>query len=99
MAEALILEFEGDVGKAEYDKVNGILGIDPTSADSDWPDGLLSHAAGSTDKGWIVIETWESQTANEAFMAGRLGAALQQAGVPAPTRATWSKLVANTNIG
>ena len=98
MAEALVLEFEGNVGQAEYDKVNGLLGIDPTNKGSDWPDGLLTHAAGPTDAGWIVIETWESRAANEAFMASRLGAALGEAGVPAPTRATWSTLVANTTV-
>jgi len=98
MAEGLILEFEG-VGKAEYDKVNSLLGIDSTKPDSDWPDGLQFHAGGPTEGGgFVVMEVWESQAANEKFMAGRLGAALAQAGVPAPSRVTWSSLLAATAV-
>ena len=46
MAQALILEFIG-VGKADYDAVNGKLGIDMDAGSGDWPAGLLMHAAGS----------------------------------------------------
>lgn len=98
MAEGLILEFQG-VGKAEYDKVNSALGIDSTKSDADWPDGIQFHAAGSTDDGgFVVMEVWESREKNEQFMSTRLGAALGQAGVPQPTRATWFTLIANTHI-
>ena len=40
MAEALILELEG-VGRADYDAVNEVLGIDMGSGAGDWPPGLL----------------------------------------------------------
>jgi hypothetical protein len=40
-----------------------------------------------------VSEIWESKSAQEGFMAGRLGAALADADVPAPTRVTDSELV------
>jgi hypothetical protein len=99
MAQAMILEFAG-VGKADYDAVNGKLGIDTTRRDSDWPKGMVTHAAGPTeDGGWIVIEVWESQAAQGAFMETRLGPALHEAGLPAPVRVTWVDLVANTNAG
>lgn len=97
MAEALILEFAG-VGKADYDVVNSKLGIDTTRKDSDWPEGLQSHSAGATTAGWIVIEVWASQADQAKFMETRLGPALHEAGLPAPSRLEWVELVANTNI-
>jgi len=94
----MILEFAG-VGKADYDAVNRELGIDTTRRDSDWPEGLLSHAAGPTgDGGWIVIEVWESQAAQGSFMETRLGPALHETGLPAPSRVAWADLVVNTKI-
>ena len=35
MADALILEFEG-IGRAEYDAVNDLLGIDMGSGEGNW---------------------------------------------------------------
>lgn len=91
MAELLILEFEG-VGEADYDKVNQILGIDTVTGEGDWPAGLVSHTAGPTEDGWRVIEVWESQEDQKAAM-GRVGPALQQAGVnKPPRRSEWSKV-------
>ena len=72
MAEALILEFEG-VGRADYEAVNEVLGIDMGSGEGDWPPGLLVHTAGATENGWAVMEVWESQEAQERFMSERLG--------------------------
>ena len=37
----------------------------------------------------MVTEVWDSQDAQGRFMEGRLGPALQEAGVPAPSRVTW----------
>jgi hypothetical protein len=97
MAEALILEFVG-VGRADYDAVNAKLGIDTTRRDSAWPKGLQSHAAGSTEDGaWIVIEVWESRTAQQRFME-RLGQVLHEVGLAAPHRVVWVDLVANPYI-
>jgi hypothetical protein len=92
MAYGIVLEFT-DVDGKQYDAVNEKLGIDMASGKGDWPAGLLSHAAGPLPAGWIVSEIWESKSAQESFMAGRLGAALADAGVPAPTRVTDSELV------
>jgi hypothetical protein len=92
MAYGIVLEF-ADVTREHYDAVNEKLGLDIASGSGDWPDGLLSHAAGPLEGGWIVAENWESKAAHEAFMQGRLGAALGAVGVPAPVRVTDFELV------
>src|SRR5665213_2027033 len=92
MSEVLILEFEGfDV--AAYEKVNALLGIDTDSGEGPWPAGLHTHLAGPTEGGgWIVVEVWESQEDQDAFMSSRLGPALHQVGVTGPPkRAEWTK--------
>ena len=87
MAEALILEFPGDASL--YNKVDEILGTRPDGT-GDWPDGMLSHVGASPDgNSLVVFEVWESKAKQEAFMNERLGAALTQAGAPAPTRVEW----------
>jgi hypothetical protein len=80
MAYGLVLQFEG-VGRAQYDAVNKALGIDPAKAGGPWPAGLLTHAAGPTPAGWVVIEVWDAKASQQKFMADRLGAALAQGGV------------------
>jgi hypothetical protein len=95
VAELLVLEFEGFDHK-DYEKVNSLLGIDMATGAGDWPAGLLTHSAGRTDKGWMVVEVWESREAQENFMKAQLGAALQQAGVDRPPlRADWTSLHAH----
>ena len=90
MAEAIILEFPGDA--ALYHKVSGILGTAPDGT-GDWPDGLLSHVGASSDGSLVVLEVWESKAKQEAFMNERLGAALAQAGAPAPSRVEWLSIL------
>jgi hypothetical protein len=91
MAEALILEFPGDA--AMYHKVDEILGTNPDGS-GDWPEGLLSHVGASPDrKSLVVFEVWESKAKQEAFMNERLGAALAQAGAPAPSRMEWLEVL------
>ncbi len=41
----------------------------------------------------MVIEVWDSQASQGAFMTSRLGPALGQAGVPAPIRVEWLTFV------
>lgn len=92
MAELFVLEFDG-FDKEMYRKVNEALGIDMDTGAGDWPAGLLTHSAGRTDKGWTVVEVWESREAQDNFMKSRLGAALQSVGVDKPpTRAEWTSL-------
>jgi hypothetical protein len=89
MAEGLILEFDG-VGRAEYDAVNGHLGIEADSGQGDLPAGLVFHAGGAKPGGWVVFEVWESRQAQEEFMSERLGRALQAGGITEPpARAEW----------
>ncbi len=90
MAYGILLEFDGSVGKTQYDAVNEKLGIDMAKhgAAGDLPDGLLSHAGGTTADGFIVYEVWESKAKQEAFMAGALGSALGTVGVPQPRKVT-----------
>lgn len=89
MSEVLILEFK-DATADQYFAVNKILGIDVTSGAGDWPAPLLSHTASFGDAGLVVVEVWESQEAQAAFMA-RLGPALGEVGVPKPSRMEWLK--------
>jgi hypothetical protein len=88
VAEALILEFSG-VGEDEYTAVNKVLGIDQTTGEGDWPAGMLSHTGAVGAGGLLVFEVWDSQASQEAFMTTRLGPALGQTGMPAPSRLEW----------
>jgi hypothetical protein len=92
MAEGLVLEFDG-VGVEQYRAVNSALGIDPDTGAGEWPDGLTFHAGGAKAGGLLVFEVWESRDAQERFMQGRLGRALQEGGVTAPpSRVEWIEL-------
>lgn len=85
MSYAITLLFEG-VGEDDYWAVNDALGID-RNFEGDVPPGLLVHTAGPVgDDGWVVSEVWASRADQEAFMGGRLGAALGAVGVPEPTQ-------------
>jgi hypothetical protein len=84
MAYGLVLVFEG-VTEKDYWAVNDNLGIKKDS-DEGYPEGMIAHAGGPTDTGWVVIEMWESKAAQEAFMSTRLGAALGTAGVHPPSQ-------------
>jgi hypothetical protein len=63
----------------QYDRANEILGI---HSDADAPDGLIQHVCGLIDDGVVIFDLWETEDAFNTFFANRLGAALQQAGVP-----------------
>jgi hypothetical protein len=94
MPAGLVLEFR-DIDKSHYEAVNKKLGIDMVTGTGNWPKGLLSHAAGSTDDGtFVVMEVWTSQDDQGLYMDTALGPALGQAGVPLPSRATWVDVVA-----
>jgi hypothetical protein len=84
MAYGLVLVFEG-VGEDQYWAVNEKLGIGRDGR-GDYPKGLVTHAAGPTPTGWVVIEVWDAKSSQEAFMASRLGPALGAVGVPAPSQ-------------
>ena len=89
MADVVILEFEG-VGAEEYERVNGLLGIDMQTGEGDWPPGLLMHSAATKPGGLVVYEIWASQADQEEFMGGRLGKALADGGIEGPpSRVEW----------
>lgn len=91
MAYGIVLIFDG-VTEDDYWAVNKKLGIDPDGS-GDWPVGMVSHSAGPTDTGWLVVEVWNEKSDQERFMAERLGAALGEAAVAAPVQIVDSALV------
>jgi hypothetical protein len=92
VADGLILEFS-EGGEAEYRAVSAHLGVDVETGIGDWPEGLLSHAAGTSSNGtWVVMEVWSSREVQAAFMESRLGAALAAGGATAVPTVTWVEL-------
>jgi hypothetical protein len=99
MASELILEFEG-VTEKEYNAVNKELGIDSESGEGDWPDGLVSHAAGLDDDGnFVVVEVWDTPEHQAKFMRDRLGEALKKGGITGQPSLTWVDLVSHQHFG
>ena len=84
MAVGLVMRLPG-VGSGKYDAIMQELGL-PLGNTGDWPDGILSPAAGSMPDGtWIVVDVWESQEAFDQFLASRLGPAFEKVGgMPQP---------------
>ncbi len=86
MPAAVMLEFEG-VTLTEYAAVNKVLGIDYTTGEGDWPDGLVTHTAGLNEGGHLVVmEVWDTPEHQARFMEGRLGAGSLRAALPGPRR-------------
>lgn len=85
MAVGLIMRFPG-VGSDKYDAIMEELGLPFGDMGGDWPEGIISHAAGSTpDGGWTVVDVWESQQAFDRFLASRLEPAFEKVGgMPEP---------------
>jgi hypothetical protein len=77
MAVLMMLELPGATPE-QYDRANEILGI---AGDEDAPDGLISHAAGLTDEGMVIVDVWDSAESLERFFEERSVAdAMKQAG-------------------
>src|SRR4051812_41049078 len=87
MAVCLIMQFAGmDTNK--YDAVMDKLGL--SSANPNWPKGIVSHVAGRTGEGWCVVDVWESQQDFDAFMNSRLKPAFEAVGgLPQPRLTTF----------
>jgi len=82
MAIGLVMRFEG-VNARRYDAVMDQLGL--TATGGDWPEGIISHAAGATRDGWCVVDVWESQEQFDTFLHTRLEPAFERAGgLPEP---------------
>jgi len=90
MAELLILEFP-EVGLDKYEAVNGKLGIDMDAGTGDYPAGLHTHIAATTDDGrFVVTEVWSSRDAQADFMQSRLADALVAGGITSQPKVTWA---------
>jgi quinol monooxygenase YgiN len=90
MTDILVMEFDAPQAQEIYHSVNRMLGMDDqAAAQMDWPDGMLSHVAAESGDRLLVVEEWESQAAQDAFMQSRLGPAFEKASVPPPTRVEW----------
>jgi len=100
MTAAVILEFEG-VTLTEYNAVNAALGIDQSTGEGDWPDGLVTHTAGLNDEGdLVVMEIWDSPEHQARFMDERLGEALGKGGITGPpSSVTWIEVAAHHSPG
>ena len=77
MAILMIIDIPGGTVE-QYDKVNEIMGVD----DDNTPDGLISHLAGPTDDGLLIVDVWESEDALNRFVGEQVMPAMQQVGVP-----------------
>ena len=81
MAIGQILQFSG-ASIDKYDAVQKELGWD---GEDGKPEGLLAHAAGSTDGGFCVIEWWNAEGDWDAFFGARLMPAFEKVGdIPQP---------------
>jgi hypothetical protein len=78
MAVMMMTELPG-VSPEMYDEVNKRMGVNPDAL----PEGLISHVAGPTDGGMLVVDVWESPEAFERFVNERLGPVLADLGAPA----------------
>jgi heme-degrading monooxygenase HmoA len=75
MAVGIVFDGVG-VSRAQYEQV-----LKQVSADQAAAPGMLSHVAGTTADGIVVVELWESQEALMAFFTQKLEAALLAAGI------------------
>jgi hypothetical protein len=66
------------------------VGIDPDTGEGNPPAAQISHVAGLTEDGRLVIdESWTSREAQAEFMENRLGPAMAQGGLTATPKITW----------
>lgn len=69
MPIVVLLEFPG-VSEGQYVQACADLTGQPEGVRfrSDWPvPGLLSHTAAATERGWLVVDVWESRESFDAF--------------------------------
>ena len=83
MPVGILFEFEG-MNQKHYDAIMNALQIG-VGSNGNWADGIISHVSGPTDKGWCVMDVWESQAHFDKFMETRLGPSFAQVpGLPEP---------------
>ncbi len=83
----VVLVHEGPtVTRERYDEIVRRLtgGRDRLESVSDWPvEGLLVHIAGESDKGFRVVDVWESEEACRRF-ADQLMPIMEEVGIKDP---------------
>jgi hypothetical protein len=83
MAIGIMLQFD-NMGADKYDAVMKELGL-KLGSNSNWPDGIITHTAGKTASGWLVLDVWESEAAFGKFRETKLGPAFAKVGgLPEP---------------
>ena len=83
MAVALLMEFPMAT-QANYDKIMENLGMERYGT-QDLPEGLICHVAFPAEKGWMVVDVWDSREDFDRFLQERLMSAVTRAGMPRPT--------------
>jgi hypothetical protein len=76
MAIGIVIEIPGGT-REQYDKVMEKMELDGKPSA-----GGIFHVAGPTERGWRVVDVWESKEAFQAFFDTKLGKALKEVGVP-----------------
>jgi hypothetical protein len=80
MTVGLSLDFSY-LGLDDYDRICEALDFP-----SDWPDGLVAHAAAQVDGNLRVLDAWESREHFDRFVEDRLQEAMREAmGEPVKT--------------
>ena len=74
MAVGLMVRFDGGT-EDQYRAVHSHTGVDQTP-----PEGLIFHSAGPIDRGWRIIDFWESRAAFDRFLESGYGPAAQELG-------------------
>lgn len=77
MAVGLVMTFKG-LDARRYEAIMREMGL--TATGGDWPEGIISHAAGATQDGWCVVDVWDSQEQFDRFLNGRLRPAFEATG-------------------
>lgn len=88
MAVGFVLDF-ANMGQDKYDAVMKELHL-AIGSNANWPEGILTHAAGKTASGWCVVDVWESEAAFGKFREAKLGPAFAKiGGIPEPKVTTF----------
>jgi hypothetical protein len=77
----VVLVHEGVTQEQYEESVRKLAGKERMESPADWPvPGLLAHIPGQGEKGFRVVDVWESQEAVDAF-AAKLTPILEEIGV------------------
>ena len=77
----VVLVHEGLTQEQYEESVRKLVGKERMESPADWPvPGLLAHVPGQGEKGFRVVDVWESQEAVDAF-AAKLVPILEDLGV------------------